>query len=201
MAALTFVDIDQLAFGRVSGTIEERKFFEPRAFRFFTFGDFFAQKFNVGFDGLHLLTERVEFHAIEAALKAIVDPFVNVFNAATSSAHLWIGRGDGAIVVAKNLSTCIQVTILTVHAIADGFDRTFWAQVFGGMGNQLSAIIDLFTLLRIADFTQLGRDPKSAARRAGQDKLVVRHFHLWVWSGYPVKKSHQILVKHKNQGH
>jgi hypothetical protein len=83
--------------------------------------------------------------AIEASFKAIGDSLEDIFHRSPSFPEFGIGGIDRPEIVSPGPGTRVQVTVLTVHPVADAGNTAFWSKIAGSAGDQPPAIADKVT--------------------------------------------------------
>ena len=145
MTANTFFGINHLPSDWISGPRQKRYLVNPRTFGFLTFGDILTHIIDISQNGLHFFTPFCWRSAIQRSLKTTRNAhkqILRTFAARSVRTEFRIGTPYRTKIDSIRLISRLQMAVLTIHPIGNLSNASFWAQIIGGIGNQLSTVFN-----------------------------------------------------------
>src|SRR6185436_3107823 len=118
MTNLAFLDIYSLTKTYIRRSVQVSQFHRAGIFWLYAFRNMLSQPLHISHHTKHLFAETIQFLSVQTSLHAFIHSILYCFNLSASFSKLWIGRRHCSKTISKRSSTCINVTILAIKAIA-----------------------------------------------------------------------------------
>src|SRR5690349_15510631 len=105
------------------------------------------------------MTEAVDFISIHTTFHAVVDSSLEMFNRARPRPEFRIDGMDSAEAICIKPCTCIEVTVLTIHAVRMFIDFSLRTKIFSGVGYKHPSVANKISVFVMGQGRSIGSRP------------------------------------------